>query len=76
MPKFLSRKEIDKILGIDPNERMLSQDEMKLFIEEIKKVEKENGVSHGGLSEEEVKNVMKRLGIEDVKFYDHNGKPK
>ncbi|BEP27824.1 hypothetical protein [Helicovermis profundi] len=75
MPKFLSREEIDKILGIDPNERKLSQDEIKLLIEELKKVEKEYGVPHGGLSEEIIKTIMKKMGFEDVKFYDYNGNP-
>jgi|LGOV01.1.fsa_nt_gb hypothetical protein len=75
MSRVLSRKEVDELLGVDPDERMLSQDEMKLFLEEVKKAENESGVSHGELSEEVIKNIIKKLDFENVKFYDRDGNP-
>ncbi len=41
MKQFLIKEDVDKILGVDLNERIPTQEEIKLIIGEIKRVTKE-----------------------------------
>lgn len=69
MKQFLTREDVDKILGVDPNERIPTQEEMKLIIEEVKRVTKEKGSDSQTLSKQEMDAVLKKLGLENIRIY-------
>lgn len=68
MKKILTKEEIDKILKVDPNERIATNEEIERIVNEIKKVETEKGIPHGGLSNDEIDAIMKNLGLGDIKL--------
>lgn len=68
MKKILTKEEIDKILKVDPNERIATNEEIERIVNEIKRVETEKGIPHGGLSNDEIDAIMKNLGLGDIKL--------
>ncbi|GAU78569.1 YkvA family protein [Fusibacter sp. 3D3] len=56
MKQFLTREDVDKILGVDPNERIPTQEEITPITEEIISVTKETGLDAGQLSKPEMIN--------------------
>ncbi|MBF4693769.1 hypothetical protein [Fusibacter ferrireducens] len=69
MKQFLTREDVDKILGVDPNERIPTPEEMKLIIEEVKKATEEKGRNAEALSKPEMDAILKKLGLENVRIY-------
>ncbi len=58
MNKMLSRNQVDKLLGVDPNERIPTHGEIKLIQKEIEQAEKDLGLEKGGLSDKEFANIQ------------------
>ena len=69
MKQFLTKEDVDKILGVDLNERIPTQEEMKLIIDEIKRVTKEKDSDSQMLSKHEMDAILKKLGLENVRIY-------
>ncbi|GAU78968.1 hypothetical protein [Fusibacter sp. 3D3] len=69
MNKMLSRNQVDKLLGVDPNERIPTHEEIKLLQKEIEQAEKDLGLEKGGLSDKDFANILKKLGLDEVRIY-------
>jgi hypothetical protein len=67
--KFLTREEVDKLLGVDPNERVATHDERLRLNAEIERVAKERHVLPEQLTLEEMNQILTNLGMQHVKLY-------
>lgn len=72
MGKQLSREEIDKILGVDPNERVPTGTEIRQIDEAVEAVAKQRNISSKEISTSEINEIVQKIGINNVKVYSLN----
>lgn len=72
MGKQLSREEIDKLLGVDPNERVPTRTEIRQIDEAVEAVAKQRNISSTEISTREINEIVKKIGIKNVKVYSLN----
>lgn len=68
MSKMLSKEEVNKLLGINPNHRMPTREEVDSFLVELHLFATEKGIDPKDVSEEEIKEILSRLNIENVEI--------
>ncbi len=69
MKSMLSREEVDKLLGVDPNERVPTANEIRQIEEIIEKVAKQRNIDASAITTNEINELIKKNGIENVKVY-------
>lgn len=69
MRKQLSRDEIDKILGVDPTERVPTKNEIRQIESAIETVANERNISSNEISTSEINEIVKKIGIKNVRVY-------
>lgn len=69
MRKQLSRDEIDKILGVDPAERVPTKNEIRQIEAAIETVANERNISSNEISTSEINEIVKKIGIKNVRVY-------
>ncbi len=63
MNNFLSRSEVDKLLGIDPSKRTIKPYEAKQLHEALEKAKEEKGAE---ISDDELDEILERLNLKDI----------
>lgn len=69
MSKMLSKEEIDKILGVDQKERVPTNTEIRQIVAAIETVANERNISVDKISNSEINEIVKSIGIKNVKIY-------
>lgn len=69
MKKQLSRDEVDRLLGVDPNERVATADEIRRIDEAVERIAKLRNVQSTEITTSEINTIIKELGIKNVKVY-------
>ena len=69
MKSKLSREDIDKLLGVDSTERIPTTVEIGLIKELIEAVAKQRNIDSFKISTNEINELIKKIGIENVKVY-------
>lgn len=72
MYKMLSKDEVNKLLGINPNHRMLTREEIDSYLVELHLFATEKGISPRDVSEEDIREILNRLNIENVEIVKEN----
>lgn len=69
MKSMLSREEVDKLLGVDSDERGATANEIRQIEEAVEKVAKQRNMDPSEITTNEINELIKKIGIEDVKVY-------
>ena len=69
MGQFLSREEVDKLLGVDSTERVPTRSEINQIIEAVEAAARQRNILPAEISVSETNEIAKKIGIKNVKIY-------
>ena len=69
MKNQLSRDEINKLLGVDPTERVPTKNEIIQIEAAVEAVANERNILSSEISTKEINEILKRIGIKNVRIY-------
>ena len=69
MKNQLSRDEINKLLGVDPTERVPTKNEIIQIEAAVEAVANERNIPSSEISTKEINEIVKRIGIKNVRIY-------
>ena len=69
MKNQLSRDEINKLLGVDPTERVPTKNEIIQIEAAVEAVANERNILSSEISTKEINEIVKRIGIKNVRIY-------
>ncbi len=69
MGQFLSREEVDKLLGVDSAERVPTRTEINQIIEAVESAARQRNILPAEISVSETNEIAKKIGIKNVKIY-------
>ncbi len=72
MKNQLSRDEIDKLLGVDPTERVPTKDEIIQIEAAVEAIANERNIPSSEISTTEINEIIKKIGIKNIRVYSLN----
>lgn len=69
MKNQLSRDEINKLLGVDPTERVPTKNEIIQIEAAVEAVANERNILSSEISTKEINEIVKNIGIKNVRIY-------
>ncbi len=69
MKNQLSRDEINKLLGVDPTERVPTKNEIIQIEAAVEAVANERNIPSSEISTKEINEIVKNIGIKNVRIY-------